>query len=207
MPSTLSIADLRQLVAARFPTSQVRAGRVVETGIAAVDDSLGGGLETGAFTEVVSDGPSCGGQLFLSALIHATRAAGMRMALLDAANGFDADFFNNELLAHLVWFRGEGADASLKLFWQAADLVVRDNNFGVVVMDLRGVAARELRRTPVTLWYRLQRAIEQSQTAVVVQQTRRSCRVPRGGWRSRSRCRWRRSNGNARNWWRRLRPI
>ena len=51
---------------------------------------------------------------------------------------------------------------------QAADLLARDANFGLVVLDLRQVGAHELRRIPPTNWYRLQRAVEPGAIALVV---------------------------------------
>jgi len=160
-----TIADLRRLLADRFPTSPTRDGRVVVTGIAGFDEVLGGGLGTGTFTEIVSEGPSCGGQLLTGALIESTRKARQRIAILDASDAFAIDAFEEEtLLAHLIWFRSP----TLKTFWQAADILLRDANFAVFVMDLRTLPEREVKRTPATTWYRLQRAIEQSEAAVVV---------------------------------------
>lgn len=135
------------------------------TGLGAFDEALGGGLDAGAFTEVVSSASGGGGQLLTAALIDATRRARQRLALLDAADAFDVDAFTNAQLAHLVWLRGGGA---LKPFWLAADILLRDANFAVVVMDLRLLPERELRRVPATTWYRLQRAVEQSEAAVLV---------------------------------------
>jgi hypothetical protein len=45
---------------------------------------------------------------------------------------------------------------------------VRDGNYGVVALDLRGLAERALRRQPATVWYRLQRAAEGGAAAVLV---------------------------------------
>ncbi len=164
MPQLSTIADLRRHLAVRFPSPPARDGRVVETGVASFDEPLGGGLCAGTFTEIVSTRPSCGGQLLTGSLIRSTRVACRRIALLDAADSFAADQFQDSLIAHLVWFRG----AQLSVFWQAVDIVLRDANFAVVVMDLRMQPERELRRLPATTWYRLQRAIEQSEAAVVV---------------------------------------
>lgn len=163
MSQLTTIADLRRLLADRFPVAPTRNGRCVATGIAAFDEVLDGGLGSGTFTEIVSTRPSCGGQLLTGALIVSTRLTGQRMALLDAADAFDPPA-DDGMTAHLVWFRG----STFKTFWQAADLLLRDANFAVTVIDLRWLPEKELRRVPGTTWYRLQRAIEQSETAVVV---------------------------------------
>ena len=52
---------------------------------------------------------------------------------------------------------------------QAADLLARDANLAVVVLDLRLASAAELRRTPGPLWYRLQRAVEPADLALVIE--------------------------------------
>jgi hypothetical protein len=164
MPATPSLAELRQLLAARFPSASPRESPALPTGIPALDNPDAGGLSAGAFTELVCEGS--GGGLVLAALLAATRRARQRLALLDAADTFAPDDFPADLLEHLVWARGAGAD--LKPFWAAADLLLRDSHFAVVVLDLRGVPERELLRTPGPLWYRLQRALEQSGVAALV---------------------------------------
>lgn len=125
------------------------------TGLAAVDDALGGGLPQGAITEWICAAPSCGGQLVFARLLAAARAARQRVALIDACDAFDPASHEPDSYRHLVWVRCAGVAPAL----QVADLVVRDINFGLVVLDLKQADARELRRTPSTLWYRLQRAV------------------------------------------------
>ena len=63
-----SLAALRHLLAERFPTLPKSAGRVLPTGIAALDAATGG-LPLGAVTEIVCQAPSCGGQLLLGHLL------------------------------------------------------------------------------------------------------------------------------------------
>lgn len=165
MPASPSLADLRQLLAARFPTATRRGESLVPTGIEALDHALGGGLPGGAFTELVC-APSGGGGLALAGLITETRKARQRLALIDAANGFSPEDQPPELLEHIVWCRCGGAD--LSPLWLVADLILRDAHFSAAVLDLRGVPERALLRTPGSTWYRLQRAVEQSSIATLV---------------------------------------
>jgi hypothetical protein len=141
-------------------TQQSRMGSVRRgwlTGLEAVDRELGG-LPLSALTELVCSGPSGGAQLFLGAVLARAREARQRVALIDAGDAFDPCSHAEDLCRHLVWVRCAGVAPAL----QAADLVMRDANFGLVVLDLKHAARRELRRTPATLWYRLQRALEPS---------------------------------------------
>src|SRR6185436_18590070 len=50
----------------------------------------------------------------------------------------------------------------------AADLLARDANLGLVVLDLRRAPESDLRRIPGPQWYRLQRAVEPTDLALVV---------------------------------------
>jgi len=165
MPASPSLADLRQLLAARFPTAARKAESLVPTGVASLDHALEGGLPGGALTELVC-GPSTGSGLVLTRLIASTRKARQRIVLLDAADGFSPEDEAPEILEHIVWCRCGGVD--LSALWLVADLTLRDSHFAAAVIDLRGVPERALLRTPGSTWYRLQRAVEQSSVATLV---------------------------------------
>ncbi|MEY4940329.1 MAG: hypothetical protein RIQ93_2064 [Verrucomicrobiota bacterium] len=163
------LAALRHLLAERFPTAPRAAGRRLRTGIPAVDDRAGG-LPLAAVTEIVCAAPSCGSHLLLGQLLATTRATRTRVALVDSADSFDPSSYSDDLLAHLIWVRC--ADATVAL--GAADLLARDANLGVVMLDLRRASAKELRRISDPQWYRLQRAVEPTDLALVIE-TPRAC--------------------------------
>ena len=166
MPSeSAKVVALRRLLDERFPAAPQRARQVVPTGVRQIDALLHGGLVTGLLTEFVSVVPSGGSQLALGSILISTRLARQRMALIDAADSFGLDGLDDDAVAHLVWVRC----GSLAETWRAADLVVRDPNYSVVVIDVRGFPAREILRTRDAVWVRLQRAAEQADTAVAVQ--------------------------------------
>ena len=156
------LAALRHLLAERFPSALRPAGRTLLTGLTAIDDATGG-LPLGAVTEIICTAPSCGSQLLLGQLLTTTRATRTRVALVDSADSFDPASWPVDLLAHLVWVRCTAATAL-----SATDFLSRDANLGLVILDLRHTPDRELRRTPSTLWYRLQRAVEPTDLALVV---------------------------------------
>jgi hypothetical protein len=164
-PSTLH--SLRQLLAERFPPApRTRTGGLA-TGVPGVDRALGGGLPAGLLTELVSAAPSSGGQLVFTQALAAARAQRRRVALVDGADAFDPAAFAADDLRHLVWVRCR----QLGLALAAAELLVRDGNFGLVALDLRGASRAEQRRLAAAAWYRLQRAAEQGEAAVLVQTT------------------------------------
>ena len=163
------LAELRRQLAARFPTVPRTTGRMLSTGIPTIDDATGG-LPLGAITEMVCAAPSCGGHLFLGQLLAATRATRTRVALIDSTDSFDPGSFNEDLLAHVVWVRCTNTATGLN----AADLLARDANLGLVFLDLRRAAETDLRRIPGPQWYRLQRAVEPTDLALVVETPRAS---------------------------------
>ncbi len=163
------LAALRHLLAERFPTVPRTTGRLLATGVTALDEATGG-LPLGAVAEVVCAAPSCGSQLLLGRLLEATRTSRARVALIDSTDSFDPGSFDPDLLAHLVWVRCAGTRAALN----AADLLARDANLGLVVLDLRQASDSELRRVPASHWYRLQRAVEPTDLSLLVA-TPRAC--------------------------------
>jgi len=151
-------------VRAREAQSWGRDGRFLATSLAGLDE-VSGGLLRGAVTELVCAKPSCGGQLLLARLLDVTRQAQERVALIDGSDAFDPSSHPEEdLYRHLVWVRCRSHAVAL----QVADIIARDANFGLVVLDLKRSEERELRRTPAAVWYRIQRAVEASSLVLLV---------------------------------------
>lgn len=171
------LTNLRELLAHRFPTVPCGTGdwadgritRVLPTGIPAID-SAAGGLPLSAVTELVCTAPSCGSQSLLGELLAVTRSARTRVALVDGSDSFDPSSFRDDLLTHLLWVRCRSREEAMHV----VDLVARDANLGLVLLDLRRASEGELRKTPATQWYRLQRAVESTDLALVVQTPRPS---------------------------------
>jgi len=157
-----TLSSLRQLLAERYPQAARAKSRVLCTGLPAIDDAVGG-VPCGALTEIVCAAPGCGGQLLLGELLRAAREGCGRAALIDGHDSFDPQSWPDDWLAHLVWARCR--DTAMAM--HAADIFARDANFQLVVIDLRLASAGELRRTPATFWYRLQRAVETADLALV----------------------------------------
>ena len=162
-----TVAALRSLLAARFPDKVRRTTGVVPTGVGPIDDALGGGLPGGRLTELVSAAPGTGGQTVVAQLLRTTRRARLRVALIDGADGFVPAEVPSDVLRHLVWVRGRSAVEA----FAAADILVRDGNYAVVLLDLRGLPERVLLKTPQTTWHRLRQATESGSVAVLVQST------------------------------------
>lgn len=163
MPGSETLAALRELVRARFPSGARAPGGVVPTGIAAADEPAGGGLPRGALSELVCAAPSCGSQLFLGRMLEAARERGGRAGLIDASDQFDPGSWPEEILPGLVWVRCRTAEEAMP----AADLLARDANLEWVAIDLRAAGPAALRAIPDSSWYRLQLAAEQTGAALL----------------------------------------
>jgi hypothetical protein len=149
-------------LAERFPDSVRAADDVLPTGLPAID-AVAGGLPRPGLTELVCSAPSCGSQLFFGRLLQLTREQSLRVALVDRDH-FDPTSWPVHLLEHLVWVKTRHIDEAI----MATDLLARDANLGLLVLDLRQATAVELKRIPSTRWYRLQRALAPTQLAGLV---------------------------------------
>jgi hypothetical protein len=108
--------------------------------------------------------------LFFAHLLAVTRRTRQRVALIDSSDSFDPGSLPPDLCAHLIWVRCSSTTTAL----QATDLLARDSNLGLVVLDLRRAPEADLRRIPGPQWYRLQRAVEPTNLALVVETPRAS---------------------------------
>jgi hypothetical protein len=164
MAASSKVLDLRQLIAERFPQSSVAAVDRLATGLPVIDQAIGGGLPKNAITELSSSNLSAGSALLIHALLQSAHRKGFFVALVDGRDSFDPQPMGNKSLRNLLWIRCTQTFQAV----QAADLLLRDGNFPLVVLDLVLNASEELRKIPQTNWYRLQRLVEAAPTAFLV---------------------------------------
>ena len=163
------ILDLRKLLAARFPQPFTPSPTRLATGVLPLDEAIGGGLLKSSITELSSPRVSAGSALLVYALLQNAQRAGYFLALVDGRDSFDPQPLGNQCLRNLLWVRCTKALEAVK----AADLLLRDGNFPLVVLDLVLNPFEELSKIPQTSWYRLQRLVETAPSAFLVL-TRRS---------------------------------
>jgi hypothetical protein len=168
MAASSSIIDLRRLLAERFPQTFTPAADRLTTGLPAIDLAIGG-LPKNAITELISPNLSAGSALLLHVLLQNAHLDGFFVALIDGKDSFDPPTAGSAVLPNLLWVRCHRASQAV----QAADLLLRDGNFPLVILDLVLNASDELRKIPQTHWYRLQRLVEAASSAFLVL-TRRS---------------------------------
>ena len=158
-----TIVDLRKLLAERFPHPPFSAITRLITGLSFLDQAIGGGLPKGAITELTTPQISAGSASLIQALLQVANRDHFFLALIDGRDSFDPQPLGNPLLRNLFWVRCTTALKTIK----AADLLLRDGNFPLVIIDLVLNPPEDL-IIPQTTWYRLQRLVEPTSTACLV---------------------------------------
>ena len=158
------IIELRELLASKFPASCARPPARMLTGVDVLDDLLGGGLAKAALTEVICPLQSAGSGTLIHALIEAAKSSKQPLGLVDGANSFDPDGLQNDQLASLLWVQCMEPKQAI----QAADLLLRDGNLALVILDLVMCPVRDVQAIPSSSWYRLQRVTEGNGSVALV---------------------------------------
>jgi len=156
------IADLRALLAEKFPQAHRQHDHDTASAFpvaleAARPERVA--LPCGVVTEVTGSHGS--GALFLERLLDAVAEASSWGALVDSGASFDPGP-GAQRLARLLWVRCHDLRTALK----ATDLLLRDGNLPLVVLDLQ--MHSHLRAVPSTTWYRFARMLESTSTVLVV---------------------------------------
>jgi hypothetical protein len=162
--ATAKIIDLRNLLADRFPHPPPLAPSILATGLAFFDRKLSGGLPKSAITELIAPEISSGSASLIHALLQTAQRDGYFVTLIDGADSFDPCSLGNFSLRHLLWVRCHTAFQAIK----AADLLLRDGNFSLVMVDLVLNSLHELGKIPQSSWYRLQRLVEAIPTVCLI---------------------------------------
>ncbi len=158
-----NVIQLRQLLSERFPglvtsLTETASAHRWQTGVPRLDHMLHGGLPRSALTEIISEEKSAGSAFLMSALLNQAANENQIIAVIDGLDSLDVTGLDESTLAHLVWIRCHSAEEAMK----AADILLRDSNVSLVLLDLIANPSTQLRRIPATVWYRLQRLIEET---------------------------------------------
>lgn len=109
------------------------AVRRLPTGLAALDELLGGGLPRGYLSEIAG-GPSSGRTALLNALLASATARGELAAVVDVLDAVDPPSLARAGadLARVLWVRPPAVPAALK----CAELILGAGGFALVALDL-----------------------------------------------------------------------
>jgi len=130
------------------------------TGVAPLDEILGGGWPRAALAELRGR-RSSGRTAVLYASLARSIAAGQAVALVDCGGSLDPRLAHaaGVELSHLLWIRSDCAQAL-----KAADLVVGAGGFDLVALDV----GDERPRVPSAAWIRLKHSAERQGTTILV---------------------------------------
>lgn len=169
---------------------------MLATGISALDD-LTGGFPRGGLTEICGAASSGKTTVLVAALAAATRRQ-ESCVLIDASDSFDPSCGAQSGMdfRKLLWVRcgvslcacgpavaktrifnrrehrgpqkKAAVEHRLEQVLKATDLVLQSGGFGLVALDLAGMPQKFVRRIPLASWFRFQRAVEHTKTALLV---------------------------------------
>jgi recombination protein RecA len=170
MRAAISKVEIESELASRFGSAvklhEKRPAEVLSTGIPQIDSFTFGGLPRGAVTEIFGPASSGRTSFLFSALAHATEHQEI-CALVDTNNSFDPESASQAEInfERLLWIRCAN---NLEHAFKSTDLLLQGGGFGLVVLDLGDVAAKEAKRIISSWWYRFRRTVENTPTALVV---------------------------------------
>jgi len=169
-PSMTSSCSLRTLIETRIPyafATYIRPElRTILTGISEID-SMSGGVPVSGLTEICGIGKT---SVLVSLLAHASHKH--YCALVDATDTFDtvaAEAAGTDF-SRLLWVRCGKTKQKLRPLEQAfkvADMLLQSSGFGLIAVDLGGIAEKLIRNVPISTWFRFSRVVENQPAALV----------------------------------------
>jgi hypothetical protein len=153
-PGGIRLGAARPAMAARLPT-----------GLAVLDDALGGGLPRGRMTELAGPPPSTGRTGLACAIAASATQAGETIAWVDPEDALEpaAAAAAGVALRRVLWVRPRNAADAFR----AAEILLGAGGFGLVVLDVGSG------RGGATLWPRLARAAERTGSTLLAIARRR----------------------------------
>ena len=101
---------------------------------------------------------------FLDRILTAVRRRRDFAAVIEVGCSLDVRSYDENALPRVLGVFCENAGQAVK----AADLLLRDGNLPVVLLDLQAAPLRSLGGIPASTWHRFQRLVETRGTALVV---------------------------------------
>ena len=168
---------------------------MISSGVPAID-TISGGIPRGCLSEIYGP-PSSGKTSLLLATIAAAARSEETCALVDCCDSFDpaCGWAAGVHFKRLLWVRcgivpktkircspqsptfprpvpasdkKRESEFRLEQVIKATDLILQSGGFGLVALDLAGIGGTFVRRIPLASWFRFQRAVEHTKTALLV---------------------------------------
>jgi len=171
MGAALLKAQIEQHIPSAFAVHQRKGDGNIPTGIAEIDNAVRG-VPLRALTEICGSDLASSGKTSLLVSLLAQASQDRFCALVDASDAFDPETGRTAGInpSRLLWVRCGKSKAKLRPLEQAfkvADILLQSSGFGLIAVDLSGIAERVVRRIPLSSWFRFSRVIEKQAAALV----------------------------------------
>jgi hypothetical protein len=170
-----SLAVIRAQIESRLPGAltvyERSAPEVIPTGIFSLDQQIHG-IPQGALTQIHAPLSSSSGKtaLLVSLMAQLTRREQFG-ALVDAGDCFDPESAETAgvNLARVLWVRCSPQQRlkPLEQAFKATDILIQNGGFGLIAVDLGNVEEKQVRKIPLTTWFRFARVVEKMPAALV----------------------------------------
>lgn len=172
--SSLIRAQVEAHLVYRIPSAFTRRSPVevhaVATGVSAIDSAIAG-IPCGGITEIVGPSWCSAGRRSLQSQLLARATRNQFCALIDANDSFDPRSARTAgvNLERVLWIRGGGCGVkALEQAFRASDLLLQGSGgFGLVMIDLAGIAERFVRKVPLSTWFRFRSVAEKLDSPLV----------------------------------------
>jgi len=171
-----SAAIIRAQVEKRIPGAltvyERQPPEVIPTGILALDQEIDG-IPKGGLTQVCAPAGINSGRttLLLSLLAQVTGNQEEFCAVVDATDCLDPESASRMgvCFSRLLWARcGDTGMKALERSFRAADILIQNGGFSLIVLNLSYIEEKLIRKIPNTTWFCFARKMERTSTALVV---------------------------------------
>ncbi len=171
MPTALLRAQIEKEHPSAFVVYRRPARETIRTGIAQIDQAIGG-VPLHSLTEICGSSLASSGKTSVMTSLLAQASQNHSCALVDASDSFDlltghAAGIN---FSSMLWVRcgiNKMKFNRLEQAFKVADLLLQSGGFQLIVVDLSGLGEQFVRRVPLSSWFRFSRAVEKQPTALV----------------------------------------
>ena len=171
MNAVLLRTQIESKLPAAFTAYKREAHGSIPTGIAPIDVAVRG-IPLRSLTEICGSNMASSGKTSVLTSLLAQASQDRFCALVDASDAFDPETGRAAGInfSRLLWVRCGKNNAKLRPLEQAfkvADMLLQSSGFGLIAVDLSGIAERVVRRVPLSSWFRFSRVIEKQSAALV----------------------------------------
>lgn len=139
-----------------------RMPQLEEEAVEAFPESCELEFGSGTINEIVCKDSSQGMSLLIASLLDEERE--IPIAFIDGQDSFDPESYGNDRCRNLLWIRCTETQQIINV----TDLLLKDGNLPLILMDLHLLPQREFSRIPSILWQRFRITARESGSSLLV---------------------------------------